>query len=296
MNHDIAVHVVVDEAYEMFAGVRNALPPAMPRNTGRRRQRAIRAQRYVDRCEKLGAYGQGRRVQELIQLGEDLGCLSWRAGGWARQAPGKKRVDYTQWRIEQRRRAQLAAGIHWMSPGFIGLGYTSMRRAGKSNFLPHLINNKVSAHAWYASEDDIRRSPVAAAVFGIGRGLVVDENTETVRAEIVAVNDSTDDAKTADERLIELVRTYVADRFSTPADWNVEEGKRYALVEQSTYDKGYLLSTFDDMDAAAKANTLGEYAEDWNVVKLVDLHTGVEYRADRAFADEAFTIEWQEAA
>jgi hypothetical protein len=63
----------------------------------------------------------------------------------------------------------------------------------------------------------------------------------------------------------------------TEVDLLRAEPARYLLVEQNRYNQPpYWLSTFDDPVAACHYNLNQEYAEDWSIVTIVDLDTGLE--------------------
>lgn len=76
------------------------------------------------------------------------------------------------------------------------------------------------------------------------------------------------------ERLAELVATY------PPSDPDaLSADPVFVLVERSIYDGSYYLTGHDSAAGAANYHDSQEYAEDWTIVKLVDLTTGEELTA-----------------
>jgi hypothetical protein len=80
------------------------------------------------------------------------------------------------------------------------------------------------------------------------------------------------------ERLSELVETY--DTYGTLDTSGLDANMRYLLVERSTRDREYFLTTHNDRQGAAEYHDNQESAEDWTIEVLIDLAFGTQWSGE----------------
>jgi hypothetical protein len=82
-------------------------------------------------------------------------------------------------------------------------------------------------------------------------------------------------------RFDELLDEYGADPHDRAdvADWQLDREAKYLLVERNLRAGGHWLSSHDSPATAADYHDRQEYAEEWEIVCLVDLESGEELEA-----------------